>query len=700
MRPFTVSLPAPISDAIAIADGYAVLTERGTELLDLELARRGSIPFRGADPPWRGKLYALPGGRFLVHSTFLWLGTTELACVVAELVSAPRFTEHGFVAAGDGKLWLDEGAGGRWVALRAAGRNQVAAGDRLVLTESDQGVAVIDTSGALLARRAELGYMKGLAIAGDKLAITGFGDELVVLGFPALTDVWKVKTGKIFDAVAHGTNLVVKTADTVQYWELAGDAPRKRWQREATLGYFALVGDRIVTSPYDGRETELVGTSAGTVAEVELGSVFGAAAFGDGIVLCARGGVRWWRPGREPVELRHDVTGTAVTVPAGAISFEGRHLHLWRQDADGPELTTVATTIPFDVPIVVGGTRLRVREARRFELVAEEGDKHVRTIAPDAAWRRAVDATEAKAIVDRLIAHERGDELPPEAETRGELAQRPLAETFALHARALAAPGSLSAKATEAQAFARDAFYGELAAALGLRPRVLIAAVRARQFPLEPPRTFAGYDYLGSFTTGKTAWIADPCYFAKRGRESLSFLATKLDVQEGTWHAYVRNGAGDAANRTAELVAIHTDGFEVHANSEVGSIGVDAGCVGIFDADAPNVNLDLPFVEGIHAGLAAVSWSGYGDGAYPAFAGRVGRKIVKLRVAYLDLAKRDHMVATPTTGRPYSIKERFATGEAIAHPKFGVGTVGEVRADGKIVVAFADGERTLIHAKH
>jgi len=30
---------------------------------------------------------------------------------------------------------------------------------------------VIDTSGALLARRAELGYMKGLAIAHDKLAI-------------------------------------------------------------------------------------------------------------------------------------------------------------------------------------------------------------------------------------------------------------------------------------------------------------------------------------------------------------------------------------------------------------------------------------------------------------------------------------------------------------------------------------------------
>lgn len=57
------------------------------------------------------------------------------------------------------------------------------------------------------------------------------------------------------------------------------------------------------------------------------------------------------------------------------------------------------------------------------------------------------------------------------------------------------------------------------------------------------------------------------------------------------------------------------------------------------------------------------------------------------------------MIAAPTAGRPYSIKERFVSGEALSHPKFGIGTVGEVRADGKIVVAFADGERTLIHAK-
>jgi hypothetical protein len=54
---------------------------------------------------------------------------------------------------------------------------------------------------------------------------------------------------------------------------------------------------------------------------------------------------------------------------------------------------------------------------------------------------------------------------------------------------------------------------------------------------------------------------------------------------------------------------------------------------------------------------------------------------------------------TPRTGRAYSPKQRFAAGEAIAHPTFGTGTVTDVRSDGKISVAFADGARLLVHAR-
>ena len=47
--------------------------------------------------------------------------------------------------------------------------------------------------------------------------------------------------------------------------------------------------------------------------------------------------------------------------------------------------------------------------------------------------------------------------------------------------------------------------------------------------------------------------------------------------------------------------------------------------------------------------------------------------------------------------RPYSMQERFAAGDGIMHPKFGVGVVVEVRA-GKIDVKFGREVKTLVHA--
>ena len=51
----------------------------------------------------------------------------------------------------------------------------------------------------------------------------------------------------------------------------------------------------------------------------------------------------------------------------------------------------------------------------------------------------------------------------------------------------------------------------------------------------------------------------------------------------------------------------------------------------------------------------------------------------------------------PVTLRPYSVKEVYAAGDVIMHPKFGQGRVLEAR-EGKIVVKFGSEARTLLHA--
>jgi hypothetical protein len=62
-------------------------------------------------------------------------------------------------------------------------------------------------------------------------------------------------------------------------------------------------------------------------------------------------------------------------------------------------------------------------------------------------------------------------------------------------------------------------------------------------------------------------------------------------------------------------------------------------------------------------------------------------------------AKKESVPAIEQVGplRAYSMQERFAAGDRVDHPKFGVGVVVEVRA-GKIDVKFGRELKTLIHA--
>lgn len=49
--------------------------------------------------------------------------------------------------------------------------------------------------------------------------------------------------------------------------------------------------------------------------------------------------------------------------------------------------------------------------------------------------------------------------------------------------------------------------------------------------------------------------------------------------------------------------------------------------------------------------------------------------------------------------RRYAVNEKFDATDLLEHPTFGLGVVESVRGDGKIVVLFRDGEKTLIHGK-
>jgi hypothetical protein len=62
-------------------------------------------------------------------------------------------------------------------------------------------------------------------------------------------------------------------------------------------------------------------------------------------------------------------------------------------------------------------------------------------------------------------------------------------------------------------------------------------------------------------------------------------------------------------------------------------------------------------------------------------------------------AKKDSESANEAVGplRAYSMQDRFAAGDRVEHPKFGVGVVVDVRA-GKIDVKFGREVKTLVHA--
>jgi hypothetical protein len=190
--------------------------------------------------------------------------------------------------------------------------------------------------------------------------------------------------------------------------------------------------------------------------------------------------------------------------------------------------------------------------------------------------------------------------------------------------------------------------------------------------------------------------VTDPCYFGQRSQRGTFSLNIRVAGHDGLWHFFVRPATGEDAGRTAELVAIHSDGFGLAATEPIGSVGVDSGNVGVFDRGCPKPQ---PFFdEGIFAGQGAIASSGYGDGGYPVFAGSLHRKVAKLRVHFIGGSPDvDGTIAKTTGVRKYSVRDRYEVGESLEHPTLGKGTVVKLADGGKIEVAFGEDRRVLVH---
>jgi hypothetical protein len=76
------------------------------------------------------------------------------------------------------------------------------------------------------------------------------------------------------------------------------------------------------------------------------------------------------------------------------------------------------------------------------------------------------------------------------------------------------------------------------------------------------------------------------------------------------------------------------------------------------------------------------------------------REVRERREARPSVTSWEALIAGKDVGRArkYSTREKFASGEVIDHPVFGIGLVQEVRSD-KIQVAFKADVKTLIQAK-
>ena len=296
------------------------------------------------------------------------------------------------------------------------------------------------------------------------------------------------------------------------------------------------------------------------------------------------------------------------------------------------------------------------------------GREHV-ALRPDQEARRALSSDEATKIVRKLIS-----------------AKQPLAITTA-------------EDRTRAD---------ELALALKLSSRMLQLVVARRDLDLEAlesPYSLTGHDYMGTFTVGDELIVADRCYLDRAAPP----LALRTPARPGAWHAFIRHATG-FSDISVGIAVVHEefpDDLE-HNGDELGVFGVDSGSAVIADARAAS-NMALwgdgerVWAEGVLHDEACFAFTADGDGMFPA---RVLTRQGRATMVRASLAGDAEVLIRPLIAAPmdpnidpYSSKRTYQAGDRIRHPAFGDGTVEKVLADRKLTVAFAEGPRTVLHAR-
>ncbi len=672
LHPKVTPATATIHDIAVLQDGtIACKTTSGIELFDSSLAPADGSPSSDAS----GELTELPDGRLLVgrkDSLTFHLGRRGEALAKIEssddLSLFSRFipTERGFLALAFNGFVVDEGGERRVVRLDGFthyyGGVPWRGGAALFAFE---GIAIVGPDGAELARTTERSPKSPLAgtdmlVAIDTREVVVLDGELKVIA----TIEASVSSGD--DLVAFRDGFVIRSYDdeanvtTIQHWRLENAAAVEQWsiRKPGLLASPHVAGDRVVLVHYDGG-VWIVDGDGKELGHVATKKYCGAvAAFGDGVAISEREafGAVWWRPDGSTQTLEHDTAPeTMRTLPDGRLVTSDAHaLLLWDAAVSAPERARVACPMPLEVPLLVNGSLLRVLGPGFFAIRTKTLTGQAQLMLPDSAWRPPLESDEASAIVKALAARTHEGTAPS---------------------------------------------FDELAFVLGTTARQLSAAVRARKSALMPPRPLPGFEYLGSFASSGALTVSDPCYLGKRASPGVS-LWKKVVGHDGIWHVFVRPDPTDPRSN-AELVTIHANGFDAVASEGIAMLGVDAGLMGVFDSKCPKPDLDKEIVEGTVAGQGAIV-SSNGDGMYPLFVGTVQGKVAKIRVHFLGGdAELDRTISSKPqeAATAYSPKATYAAGEAVAHPKFGTGTVVRLGTDGKIDVRFADGIKTLVHAR-
>jgi hypothetical protein len=577
-------------------------------------------------------------------------------------------TERGFLALAFNGFVVDEGGARRIVRLDGFGHYHGGVpwrgGAALFAFE---GIALVGPDGVEIARTTERSPSYPCACADMLVAVDSRGVVVLDAELKIIATIdARVTSGD--DLVAFREGFVIRSYDeetnvtTFQHWCREGAEVVEQWsvQKPGLLAAPCVVGDRVVLVHYDGG-VWIVDRDGEELGHVPTKKYCGAvAAFADGIAISEREafGVAWWRPDGSTELLEHDSAPERMrTLSDGRLLTSDAHaLLLWDAASSAPERARVACSLPREVPLLVDGALLRVVGPGFFGIRTTTLTGQARLITADAEWRLPIERDEASTIMQALAA--RSYEGTP--------------------------PG-----------------YDELAFALGTTARQLSAAVRARKSVLVPPRPLPGYEYLGSFASSGDLTVSDPCYLGKRANPALGFsLSKKVVGHDGLWHVFVRVDPDDP-RYNAELLTIHTNGFDTVASEGIANLGVDAGLMGVFDSKCPKPDLDSQTEEGTFAGQGAIV-SSNGDGIYPVFVGTHQGKVAKIRVHFMgDDAELDRSVLSKPreAATAYSPKTTYAAGDAIAHPKFGTGTVVRLGTDGKIDVNFPDGIKTLVHAR-